>query len=66
MAARTYARRSIVAARDLPPGHVIAEGDVDAKRPGTGISPLEIDRVTGRRTTRAFAEDELITFDGLE
>jgi N-acetylneuraminate synthase len=65
-AARTYARRSLVAARDLPAGHVVADGDVDAKRPGTGISPLEIDRVTGRRTTRAFAADELITFDGLE
>ena len=65
-AARTYARRSIVAARDLPAGHVIAADDVDAKRPGTGISPVEIDSVTGRRTTRAFEADELIVFDGLE
>jgi len=66
MAARTYARRSIVAAHDLPAGHLIAAGDVDAKRPGTGISPLEIDEVLGRRTARAFAADELIAYDGLD
>lgn len=66
MAARTYARRSIVAARDLPAGHVIGEGDVDAKRPGTGISPVEIDSVVGRRTSRGFVADELIAPDGLE
>jgi sialic acid synthase SpsE len=65
-AARTYARRSIVAARDLPAEHVIAADDVDAKRPGTGISPLEIDAVVGRRTIRPFAADELIAFDGLD
>ena len=65
-AARTNARRSIVAARDLPAGHVIAADDVDAKRPGTGISPVEIDSVTGRRTTRAFEADELIVFDALD
>lgn len=64
--ARTYARRSIVAARDLPAGHVIGADDVDAKRPGTGISPLEIDAVVGRRASRAFAADELIAFDGLD
>lgn len=65
-AARTHARRSIVAARDLPAGHVIGGDDVDAKRPGTGISPLEIDAVLGKRTSRAFLADELIAFDGLE
>lgn len=64
--ARTYARRSIVAARALPEGHVVGFDDIDAKRPGTGISPLDIDAVVGRKTTRAFAADELIDFDGLE
>ncbi len=66
MEARTYARRSIVAARDLPAGRVLEDADLDCKRPGTGISPLEIDGVLGRRTTRAFAADELIDLDGLQ
>ena len=65
-AARTYARRSIVAAHELPGGHVIAADDVDAKRPGTGMSPMEIDTVVGRRTRRGFAADELIALDGLD
>lgn len=64
--ARSYARRSIVAARSLPAGHVIDEGDVDAKRPGTGISPMEIDTVMGRRTSRPFEADELIDLEGLD
>ncbi len=65
-AARTYARRSLVAARPLPAGHVVTEGDIDAKRPGTGISPLEVDSIVGRRTNRSFCADELIASDGLE
>lgn len=64
-AARTYARRSLVAARDVSAGHVLTADDVDAKRPGTGISPLAIDQVIGRRTLRDFAADELIAEEGL-
>jgi sialic acid synthase SpsE len=63
--ARTFARRSIVAARSIAAGQVIFAADVDCKRPGTGISPTQIDDVVGKRATRAFAEDELIEMTGL-
>ena len=65
-AARLFARRSIVAARNIAAGQVIFAADVDCKRPGTGIPPTQIDDVIGKKTTRAFAEDELIEVTGLE
>jgi sialic acid synthase SpsE len=40
-AARLNARQSWHAARDLPAGHQIAEGDVVLKRPGTGLPASE-------------------------
>ena len=36
---RKQFRRSLVARAALPAGHVLAEADLDAKRPGTGIAP---------------------------
>ena len=49
-----FARASVVADRDLPAGHVIAEADIWARRPGSGeIAGYEFDRVVGMRTTRA-------------
>lgn len=54
------ARRSLVAARALPAGHVLTAGDLAAKRPGTGISPMAIDRLLGRRLVRDLETDELL------
>lgn len=49
-----FARGSIVADRDLPEGHVIAEADIWARRPGSGEIPAyEFDSVVGKRLTRA-------------
>jgi N-acetylneuraminate synthase len=65
-AARQYARRSIVAARDIPAGTFIDETLIDFKRPGTGISPAQVDQVIGRRTRHDIAADALILFDHLD
>ena len=49
-----FARASVVADRDLPAGHVIAEADIWARRPGSGeIAGYEFDKVVGLRLTRA-------------
>jgi N-acetylneuraminate synthase/N,N'-diacetyllegionaminate synthase len=56
-------RRSWHAARDLPAGHVLTEGDVVALRPETGIS-VAID-VAGRTTTRAVTGGEALTPDAI-
>lgn len=56
--ARLNARQSWHATRDLPAGHVIAEGDVALKRPGTGRHPSE--NPIGLVVHEAVAADEPI------
>jgi N,N'-diacetyllegionaminate synthase len=57
------ARRSVVAARDLAAGHVLARSDLTIKRPGTGLAAAEIDHLVGRRLARDLAADELLRAD---
>ena len=64
--ARSYARRSIVAAKPLRKGAVVRLEDLDFKRPGTGISPSEVQTVLGRTLRRDLAADELVRQDDLE
>jgi N-acetylneuraminate synthase len=65
-AARRFARRSLVAARALARGHVLAAEDLEVKRPGTGIPPTELEAVLGRRLERDVVVDEVLTYDHLE
>jgi len=62
---RAVARKSLVAARDLPPGTALAAADLVILRPGTGLSPAALPRVLGRRTTRLIPHHTPITEDML-
>ena len=62
---RLNARRSIVLARDLKAGQTITEQDLVAKRPGTGISPMNWDEVLGKKVVRDLPEDHILTWDDL-
>lgn len=64
--ARQYARRSIVAAVDIPAGTVLTSEHLIMKRPGTGVPPTRIDDMIGRTTIRAIPEDQLVTWDDVE
>jgi N,N'-diacetyllegionaminate synthase len=55
------ARKSIVAARNMEAGHVISEDDLTTKRPGSGISPMRLPTMIGKRLKKALNEDELLT-----
>lgn len=57
---RPIARRSLVARRPIAAGEAFSADNLLAKRPGTGISPMQWDAVVGRAASRAFAADELI------
>jgi N-acetylneuraminate synthase len=59
-------RRSLVARRALRQGHVIAEEDLDAKRPGTGIAPDEIPYILGRKLARDVQQDQVISWKDLQ
>ena len=61
--ARENARRSLVAAKRINEGEVITASSVTAKRPGTGISPFEIDLVLGRKALKTLEVDTLLTND---
>lgn len=56
---REVARRSWHAARDLPVGTVLREGDVVALRPASGIPPSVL--IVGRRVVRPLAAGDPIT-----
>jgi len=58
-------RRSIVTARSLKTGEIITEEDLDFKRPGTGITPGDINFVIGRTLKNDVGEDEMISLEDL-
>jgi len=57
--------KKLVAARDLPAGHVLAREDVAIKSPNDGLPPYELENVIGKMTLRALEEDENILFEDL-
>lgn len=59
-------RKSIVAGRDIPGGHVLTEKDLTVKSPGTGMSPLKWDEILGKRVRVAIPRDNQITLDHIE
>jgi N-acetylneuraminate synthase len=57
------ARKSIVAIKKIHQGEIFSEENIGAKRPGTGISPMQWDEVIGKTAVRDYEEDELITIE---
>ena len=64
--ARREARRSVVAKKDIKKGEIISKSHITFKRPGTGISPADIDDVLGKTAKMDICEDALIDFEMLE
>jgi len=60
---RLSARRSIVASRNLPSGHIVSEEDLEFVRPGTGLAPTDADQVIGRQLTKSLAIHEQFRTD---
>ena len=53
--------KQLVATRDLPAGHVLAEGDLVAKSPADGgLPPYALDELLGQALVRPLAEEEAI------
>jgi N-acetylneuraminate synthase len=60
------ARKSLVAARDLPAGATLTAEMLTAIRPGTGLSPALQGQVVGRRLRQAIAARTPLTFEMLD
>lgn len=65
-ALRDIFMKSVVAARDLEEGAVLALEHLTTKKPGTGIPARDLHTLVGRRLLRALERDELIHPDDLE
>lgn len=60
------ARRSLVAARDIPAGATITADLLEVKRPGFGIPTHMQDIIIGRTAKRDIEEDEILTWDMIQ
>lgn len=53
-------RRSIVAAKDLAISHILEEDDLEAKRPGNGVSPIQYEDFIGKKLKVNIKQDHQI------
>ena len=60
------ARKSLVAARDIPAGATLTEGLIDIKRPGNGLPPAMRPYLVGRSLRIDVVQDTLLTLEMLE
>lgn len=63
---RSMYRRSLHVACDLPAGHVLAERDIDYRRPGTGITPERLAEVISRPLATAKFAGQRLEWDDLD
>jgi sialic acid synthase SpsE len=60
------ARRSVIAAVDIPAGTEIARGMLTVKRPGYGVKPRDIDELVGRTAKVDIEFDDVIEWEMVE
>jgi sialic acid synthase SpsE len=56
----------LVAVRDIPAGTVLTPEMIAIKKPGTGIPPVRLKEVLGKRTLRAVKSDTVLMFNDIE
>ena len=57
---RKISRKSLYLARDVKYSQYVKESDFNLKRPGIGISPLEMPNIVGKKYLRDISEGELL------
>jgi N,N'-diacetyllegionaminate synthase len=62
---KSIARKSLVASRDISKGDVLKVDDLNIKRPGNGISPLEIMKIVGAISKNNIFKDQVLKYDDL-
>ncbi|MCM1371297.1 MAG: N-acetylneuraminate synthase family protein [Clostridium sp.] len=63
---RSNARRSIVSLVNIKKGEIITKEKLTFKRPGTGISPQQIDKIIGRKAAVDIADDTILNYEMFE
>jgi N,N'-diacetyllegionaminate synthase len=62
---RDLVRRSVTTVRSLAAGATVGKGDVTLMRPGTGIPPVDLDKVIGRKSARNISAGETLTWSDI-
>jgi N,N'-diacetyllegionaminate synthase len=62
---RELVRRSVTTVRSLVAGATVGKDDVTLMRPGTGIPPMDLDKVIGRKSARNISAGETLTWSDI-
>ena len=62
---RKNARRSLVTKKNLKIGSILKYNNIICKRPGTGISPIDLKKIVGKKIKRNLPEDYIINYSDL-
>lgn len=63
---KAAARKSLHISKDLEKGTTIKASDIEIKRPGDGINPMQIDSVIGKNTNRSLEEGSKLKWEDLD
>ncbi|HDS09101.1 MAG TPA: N-acetylneuraminate synthase, partial [Firmicutes bacterium] len=63
---RKIIRKSLIAVHDLNPGETIKSGDLEIKRPGTGIEPKYFEKVIGMKVRKRIKSGEPLQWQKLK
>jgi len=58
--------KKLVAARDIPIGHVLCPEDIAIKSPNNGLPPYELDRLLGKKTRHHLRKDQNLSYSDIE
>jgi N,N'-diacetyllegionaminate synthase len=62
---RDLVRRSVTTVRSLAAGATVGKDDVTLMRPGTGIPPVDLDKVIGRKSARNISAGQTLTWSDI-
>lgn len=61
-----FVRKSVVAKKDIKKGKIITKDSLLIKRPGTGLEPVYMDKIVGKKARRNITKDEVLQIDMVE
>jgi N,N'-diacetyllegionaminate synthase len=56
-------RKSIVAKKNIDKGEFFSLDNITSKRPGTGMSPMNIEKLLGKKSKKKYSENQMIKYD---
>jgi sialic acid synthase SpsE len=63
---RLQARRSLITVGNLKKNQILRESNLICKRPGTGISPVHLFKVLGKKVSRNLKDDHILTWKDIK